>query len=168
MISWLMDRLDNYMQQGKPYMKQMPDPNSISNNAYNQWGPVTSAANVNVVPSTVNGICGTITTNAVGIGVPIAGVAGQHTPMWIPSPSGLMYTMCFTDATGSIWALSVDQAYLSIMQQISVNHQFRCTIYQSSSPPIYVKPKPLPMLEGDFSYDEMELAETIIEELESG
>jgi len=109
-------------------------------------------------------------------GVPFGQRIVQHMPMFLPSPSGLTYMIAFTDASGSVWGLMVDQAYMAIMQQISMHHQSKykggqyqlqqSAILQQS--PISAKLELSPILEGDFSEEEMELAKEIIKELKSG
>src|SRR6266446_4689482 len=93
----------------------------------------------------------------------------QHTPMSLPSPSGLTYMIPFTDASGSVWGLMVDQAYVAVMQQISMHHRsnYKGGQYQLQRSSMSAKSKLSPMLEGDFSKEEMELAEEIIKELKS-
>jgi len=130
-----------------------------------------SISAVTRVPSTVS--CGST-------GLRIPGVINQgivqHTPMFLPSPSGLTYTIAFTEASGSVWALTVDQAYTVVMQQISMHHQSKykggqyqlqqSAILQQS--PISSKLELSHILEGDFSEEEMELDKEIIKELKSG
>ena len=138
------------------------DSQSISNNAYNQWGPIqapNSAVNsIGPTPGTVPILMGT-----------------AHTLHYLPAATGTVITITFTDAHGIAMAINVDQAYVGIMCQISNLHQIKKGVGVNKYPTqLYPygmsesNPKSEPILEGEFSYDEMELAETIIEELESG
>ncbi len=94
-------------------------------------------------------------------------------------PNGTITTICFTDAKGQNWALDVDQRYAQILMQISQAHQMMAQQYAyapATTTKVYNKPqvpppimvKPAPMIEGDFTEDEMELAENLIAELEGG
>lgn len=77
---------------------------------------------------------------------------------WVPPRTGVMFTFYFVDAAGVHHSLVIDQAHLGLFQQISLN----CYVPQAQPAPAQHK-----MLEGDFSFDEMETAEEIIAELSS-
>ncbi len=159
---------------GKLLGPAMPDPRSISNNAYSQcsqcsqWGGPIQQTNV-------SGVIGL--GSAIG-GVTTGGVTTQGTPLqyYLPPATGITLTMVFVDANGIAMTIIVDQSYTGIMSQISNLHQMKSVgmgVRTYYPPPIkndgpIFKQKTEPMVGDDFSYDEMELAETIIEELESG
>jgi len=88
-------------------------------------------------------------------------------PQSVPAPTGTVFNIAFVDANGKTWAIATDQAYIHILSQISMGHQgLAYTPSPSGLKPIgFGTP---PMLEGDFSEGEMELAESIIAELEGG
>lgn len=95
------------------------------------------------------------------------GLAQQYYAL--PVPCGAMTSMTFVDGTGSTWVIGIDQAYLAIMQQISNMHAAtygHTTSMVNSFTPVA---RPIQMMvEGDFSFDEIEKAESLITELECG
>lgn len=104
----------------------------------------------------------------VGIGTPVyggtLGSIGTSLPSnWPPTvaqPTGSIFTIAFTDANGTMWAIPVDNAYVGILTQISLHHQnnpLRAPIHPA---------KAIQMVDGEFSMDEMEKAEHLIEEME--
>lgn len=121
------------------------------------------------------GIIGTY----ISTGTPITSVGGpltavsispsyQQSAMAMPYPTGALVTVAFTDANGVPWAITVDQAYAGMLGQISQMHSYRngYATYQApiaTPPPTHTK-----MVDGDFSFDEMETAELIIQELSQG
>ena len=180
MIGWLMDRLADRVNHGYWYE---PDPNSIQNNHYGQWGQakdnnmainppyslptnaISSLNSQNVTQWPQPGTCG------IGISQAQSGVLSYT--------GGTIVTICFTDAKGQNWALDVDPRHAQTLLQISQAHQANAQyayaasvsatqVYNKpqASPPIMVKPAS--MIEGDFTEGEMELAENIIAELEGG
>jgi hypothetical protein len=86
--------------------------------------------------------------------------AGQSVSQSYPMPSGLTVSIAFTDAKGLVWSLVVDQAYAGMLTAISQQHQYR---YQGIS--VMPQQQPSKMLEGDFSEEEMDKAERVIEEM---
>lgn len=175
MISRIMDWLDRKVN------PEAYDPHSIKNNRYNQWGspaeeptmPVvfnqTSAANqANTIYQQALGQqnypvgIGTLGTG-VGSSILMPGTGNNNistvATTWIPSRTGVHFTMLFVDAAGNHHSLVVDQAHMGILQQIS-GVPFPTSI--SPFDPIATSQK---MLEGDFSFDEMEEAEKLIAEL---
>ncbi len=183
MISWLMDRLSDRVNHGYWYA---PDPHSITNNHYGQWGqPKDNNMALNNMAN-LQGLQGfqgaTICCGSSGGG--LGGITNvlSNTTGSIPWLSYIGNTnshtiIAFTDANGSVWPLAVDQAFIPTMTQISQAHQMKAANgqvgtqvgTQQAPPPCNPDmPKSLPMLEGDFTEGEMELAETIIEELKSG
>ncbi|SRR6266436_1001175 len=125
---------------------------------------------VNMVPSAASRVGPGLTIGVTISGVSIGQGIVQHTPMFLPFPSGILSVAAFTDASGSVCSLTVDQAYMAVMQQISMHHRSKYNggQYQLQQSPISAKSKLSPMLEDDFSEEEMELAEEIIKELKSG
>jgi len=162
-----------------------PDPQSISNNAYNQCGTPMAPMSVGSINAQANqqygqsqaaqnygivtGIAGGISLIpsqypsypvSQGIGIPGFGS--------VPNPTGVLVSIAFTDANGQIWALSVDGAYAQIMMQISQYHSYRGMAGAQQAPNPWPTPAPSKMVDGDFSFDEMEEAELLILELEGG
>ncbi len=81
----------------------------------------------------------------------------QYTGVHLPSPTGSHVPIRFLDATGNMVDMVIDSAYIHIFSAISNTHYLM--------PKATVAPK---MPQGDFSEDEMVVAEKIIEELEAG
>lgn len=177
MISRIMDWLDRKVN------PEAYDPHSIKNNRYNQWGspaeeptmPVvfnqTSAANQastlyqqalgqqNYQNYTVG--IGTLGTG-VGSSILVSGTGINNintvATTWIPSRMGVHFTMLFVDAVGNHHSLVVDQAHMGILQQIAGPSSFGGDMAVDYAPTTPAQK----MLEGDFSFDEMEQAENII------
>ena len=119
------------------------------------------------------GVCINTAVGSSGIGI-YQGVSQNVTHQY---PSATITTICFTDANGQNWALSVDPIYAPTLLQISQAHQIsqaNANAYGSvSATRVYSGPKPVTvkhafMIEGDFTEGEMELAENLIAELEGG
>lgn len=189
MISRIIDWIDRAVNPNRY------DPLSIKNNHYNQWGPPaeekpvtflpynqTSAANqaTNLYQQALGqqtagytlsnpGVLGaagggSYITTAGNLG----GVGVSQSPYYsVPQRTGYHYSILFVDAAGNHHTVVVDQAHAGILQQIGGmtsggvlgNVAVPFTPYTSSQPK---------MLEGDFSFDEMEAAENLIAELSSG
>jgi hypothetical protein len=167
-----------------------PDPQSISNNAYKQWGPpvaITSNSNPSHTHSyTVTGTGNLVSAanaqaqnygTVIGIAGGISLIPNQYPSQYlalqlggpfVSAPTGTLVGIAFTDANGQIWALSVDGAYAQIMMQISQYHSSRGMAGAQQAPNPWPTPAPSKMVEGDFSFDEMEEAELLILELEGG
>lgn len=79
----------------------------------------------------------------------------------LPMMSGVLHTTAFTDANGNTWAITIDQAYAQILQDISRSLQMTYGNQQVQCAAPLLK-----MLDGDFSEEEMTEAEGIIAELE--
>lgn len=77
----------------------------------------------------------------------------------VPPRTGIVFSFGFVDAAGQHHMLVIDQAHMGIFQQITA---------QSYTPAAQPAPAQHKMLEGDFSFDEMEVAEEIIAELANG
>jgi len=156
----LMQQAANYQHQQAAYNAQMA--NSANQAQYINY-PTTGAANTGVTTThwiTSGGIAG-------GGGLGGNGAAGIGYAVHIGPPTGAKITIAFTDANGVTVAITVDQAHAAALSQISSMNQMYFpyppgTVINGA----YNKPtKPQPMLEGDFSIDEMEAAEQIIAEL---
>src|SRR6266705_2495488 len=133
MISWLMDRLSDRVNHGYWYA---PDPHSITNNHYGQWGQPKDnnmALNNMAIFQGLQGAticCGS--SNGGGLGG-ITTVLSNNTggnssfPYVLPYPGSInSHTIItFIDAKGIAWALEVDQAFISTMAQISQAHQIK-------------------------------------------
>jgi hypothetical protein len=82
-------------------------------------------------------------------------------------------TIAFTDAHGICVALTIDQAYTGIMMQISQTNAYQKAYYpqgpvgQAQANPDQPPAHPAPMLEGDFTEEEMTRAEQIMQEMGS-
>jgi hypothetical protein len=110
------------------------------------------------------------------LGTPISQLGLVTTPIQtspspaMPYPTGIVVHVAFTDANGAIQAILVDQAYAHYFQQISQMHTYGT---QTRNGVGYIQPAtPSPpthkMVDGDFSFEEMETAEDIIKELGQG
>lgn len=75
----------------------------------------------------------------------------------IPAPSGSKITVTIMDASGKNVAMDVDLSYAQMLSEISYQHQQQ-----------YGNSYQVKMVDGDFSMDELELAETLIAEIEVG
>ncbi len=114
---------------------------------------------------TINtGVCSNTGVGGMGI--------YQVSQSGVSYPSGTIITILFTDAHGQNWALDVDPIYAQTLSQISQAHQMKAQYqyapgqYATPTPPNMAKP--IPMMDGYFTEDEMELAENLIAELEGG
>jgi hypothetical protein len=142
---------------------------AYAQNAYNQRLGQQGAA-VNVYGNATTGT-GYISTG-IG-GYTPTGIATQYftpnaiysnaTPTTLPPMCGINTTINFTDARGFIYTITVDQSYAAILNQITIAHH---SANYGNQPHPYAGPAPTaPMLEGDFSFDEMEKAEQLMKEL---
>jgi len=158
--------------------KEEDQPKFISN----QWG-TPMASNY-----TVTGICNPVGLTTVAqtqnygsvVGVSMAGSisSNQYLGQGIGvsyAPTGTFCQIAFTDANGHTWSLTVDQAFAQTMAQISQAHSYRQQyVYAPQAPnnpwpTLAIEPAPSQkMIDGDFSFDEMEEAELLILELEGG
>jgi len=175
MISWAMDLIDR-MVNPKKY-----DIHSITNNRYGQWDEKedTMAIKTALTPGQIAGLGqitaqqNYLTTNAnVIYGAPAQGLGGYIYNQSgvgiinIPSPIGCHFTVYFVDAAGQGHHMVVDQAYLGILHQIGMQHQAN-NPYITQMKPYTPSPVPAKMVDGEFSLDEMDQAESIIMELEN-
>lgn len=92
----------------------------------------------------------------------------QTAPYWIPPRTGFHYAILFVDAAGFHHNIVVDQAHAGILQQISGMTNGGGVLGSVAVPFTPSTPSQPKMLEGDFSFDEMEAAENLIAELSSG
>lgn len=156
--------------------KSNPDPLSISNNTYGQWGTTPSAGGYQQYTAAQQAGLGGYQTavqqgNYIVSNYPVVGV-GSNVTYYQPPMTGTYLTVAFTDAHGVTWALPVDQAYAQMMSQMSANHAATYgTMNQANQAPYgFVVPATAHeekiMVEDDFSFDEMEEAERLILELE--
>jgi len=105
------------------------------------------------------------TTGGVGIGaggyqIPSAFPSAQTIPTFptLPNPTGHKVGVLFTDAFGHVHRIMVDSAYIGIMNFISHTHGNA----NSGSNKISTRPS---MDDGEFSEEELERAQVIIDEL---
>lgn len=183
MISRIFDMIEKAV---NPPKTIYPDPQSISNNAYNQWGPSVNtftgtgiyqyqqyiiAQQANPVQNNWNSylnLGGTVTVQGSLSSLPNY----PTTPIIIQPPTGMLCTIAFTDANGCVWSIIVDQAFATLMAAISQAHTNINQLSQGSvgiyKPIGLGSPAPQKMVDGDFSFDEMAEAELIIQELEGG
>lgn len=89
--------------------------------------------------------------------LPPAAWPQQHLNPPLPAPTGVMTEIPFSDLDGNCMRIKVDVAYASILSQIGLMHEI---IIKRSGPP------DAPSYSGDFSEDEMSLAESVIDEME--
>jgi len=105
------------------------------------------------------------TTGGVGIGaggyqIPSAFPPAQSLPTFptLPSPTGNKVTVSFTDAFGHAIPILVDSAYIGVLNFISHAHR------NSTSDAYKISTRPS-MDDGEFSEEELERAQVIIDEL---
>lgn len=113
---------------------------------------------------TITGITSTIAGGSqYHVGVGGQGSQGSYaTAYHLPAPTGLHVVVYFTDASGrSLGPITVDAAYGPIMSQISQMHSNQTVAYPTPT----LQPKLEKMIDGDFSLDEIDQAEKIMDEL---
>jgi hypothetical protein len=144
----------------------------------------TAGGNYNPVGLTNSQAAQIYTTNITGIGGGISSIPNQYLSQYpaaqgigisglasvnsTPNPTGVLVSIAFIDANGQTWCLTIDQAYAQIMAQISQYHSYRSMSVAQQAPNPWPTPAPSKMVDGDFSFDEMEEAELLILELEGG
>ena len=95
----------------------------------------------------------------LGSGGPTFAPQGQYNGYILPQPTGSIFTIAFTDAGGVVHYIAIDQAFVPILNQIEMTYGNRPIQYTPMAPVHHN------MLDGDFSLDELGIAEQLIEEL---
>lgn len=122
---------------------------------YGGGGGISNPVHLHTLGGGGTGGAGTLTTASLSM------------PM--PMPIGIFHTIAFTDANGTVWAMTVDASYVHIMNQISAMHNSNSHARQAGYVSGYTPTPPPPlskMVDGEFSFDEMAEAEQLISELE--
>jgi len=117
----------------------------------------------NIISQSVTGTTGGVGGVGIGAGgyqIPSAFPTAQSLPTFptLPNPTGHKVAVLFTDAFGHVHRIMVDSAYIGIMNFISHTHGNA----NSGSNKISTRPS---MDDGEFSEEELERAQVIIDEL---
>jgi hypothetical protein len=119
----------------------------------NYYGINTTSATGTYVSTGAN------VSSAAAIGAPIYGnISATYTHYQLPNPTGNQTQIVLVDANGIGIPITVDTAYVPIIMQIICYHQMNQPMRGPASPPVK-------MVDGDFSLDEIDQAEQIMEEL---